>query len=269
MASARDKGLEAVNRVLSLIEVLADVPQGLGVVALAKRVGMAPSTTYRYVTTLQKRNIVEQDDNKRYCLAPHLYYLGLAARAGFDLEIQARPVMRVLADDTGESVSLMVRDGFFAVCISQLESRHQLKITAQVGGRQDLRVGATTRVLLAHAPAELQEQVFAQGPIPRYTPNTITDLGKIRTTLTRIVRDGYYLSRGERDPGVIAVAAPVRDRFAEVIAAIVVAAPEIRIRNEEAVITVISLVKRAAEDLSLRLGFSPARETGIVERRSA
>lgn len=250
--------VEAVERTLALLEQFSEAPDGLGVSEMAARTGLAPSTVHRYLAVLTERGIVEQDRDRRYRLTARLYFLGLAGARGFDLETQARPALERLAELSRETVCLMVRDGRHAVCIAQIESRHQLQIAARVGNRQDLRVGATSRLLLAHTPVEVQDAILALPPLPRYTKRTVRDPDAIRATLADIRRDGHYISRGELDEGVSAVAAPVRNRHGEVSGAVVVAAPESR-AGEATLDRLVDLVTEAAHDISNRLGHSPTR----------
>ena len=255
--------IEAIDRTVALLEQLAKHPKGVGLIKLAENVGLAASTAHRYLSSLQHHKLVEQDESKLYRLTQRLYLLGLAAGEGFSLETHAQGTLQRLAQASQETSCLMVRDGRHAVCIGQVDSEHQLKIAARVGSRQDLRVGATSRILLAYAPEEIQNEILQQGIVPKYTPNTVTDPAEIRQILHRIRLDGYYISRAEIDKGVLAVAAPVMDRRGEVIAALVVAAPESRVNTQETLESIVRLVTAEANELSLSLGFSGIRPSSI------
>ncbi|MEX2534491.1 MAG: IclR family transcriptional regulator [Trueperaceae bacterium] len=259
--------VEAVDRTVSLIEHLARNPEGIGVAALARRVCLAASTTHRYLASLQQHGLVEQGDDKNYRLTSRLYLLGLSAAAGLDLEAQARGSLRSLTEQTQETSCLMVRDGRHAVCIAQVDSYHQLKIAARVGSRQDLRLGATSRVLLAYAPEAEQEVILQQSPVNGRTKRTVTDPGSIRVVLEEIREQGFYISKGEVDEGVLAIAAPIRDRSKEVIAAIALAAPETRLGIPKVLEGAVELVLGVANELSLKLGY--ARMDGVDVTRAA
>lgn len=245
--------MDVVDRTITLLEHLSQHPEGVGVVRLADALGLAPSTAHRYLATLQARHLVEQTDRKHYRLTSRLYLLGLAVRGQSGLERQLETTLHALADASNETVCLMVRDDYHAVCVAQVDSKHPLKIAAQVGSRQDLRLGATARVLLAHAPPEIQEYVLGLPPLELRTSDTVTDPEQIRTILRRIRSEGYYLSRGEVDDGVLAVAAPVRNHRGEVIASLVVAAPQARVSSSY-LRSLIDMVVRNAEDASKKLG---------------
>lgn len=246
--------IDAVDRTVAIIEHLSREPSGLGVVRLAERVGLAPSTLHRYLGSLQEHGLVERTDTRRYALTTRLYVLGLSAAKGFGLEEHARETLRRLARTSGETVCLMVRDGDAAVCIERIESGHQLRIEARIGSRSDLRLGSTGRVLLAHAPDDVREALLSRPPLEKRTPNTVTDPDRIRSLLESIRQDGFFVSRSQVDDGVMAVAAPVRDRSGEVIAAVAVVAPETRLANDTVLSSTIRLVQDEASMLSQRLG---------------
>ncbi len=246
--------IDAVDRTVAILEQLATQPEGMGVVRLADRVGLAPSTLHRYLASLQEHGLVAQGDDRSYTLTPRLYVLGLSAAKGFELEANARASLRRLAAESGETVCLMVRDGGHSVCIEQIESGHPLRIEARIGSRSDLRLGSTGRVLLAFAPDPVREEVLARPPLRPRTPNTVTDRDRLRSLLESIRRDGFFVSRSQVDDGVMAVAAPVRARSAEVIAAVAIVAPETRLAADPVLSRTIRLVIDEADVLSQRLG---------------
>lgn len=251
--------IDAVDRTVAILEQLAKEPEGMGVMRLAKRVDLAPSTLHRYLASLQGNGLVDQADDRRYVLTPRLYVLGLSAAGGFDLQANARSSLRRLARASGETVCLMVRDGDHSVCIEQIESGHQLRIEARIGSRGDVRFGATGRVLLAFAPRDVRDELLSRGPLQPRTPDTITEPDRLRSLLEAVRRDGFYVSRSQVDDGVMAVAAPARDRSGEVIAAVAIVAPETRMAAEPVLSRTIRLVLDETDVLSQRLGHSRAR----------
>ena len=252
--------IEAVDRTVAILEQLADRPDGLGVMRLAERVGLAPSTLHRYLASLQEHGLVAQGADRSYTLTPRLYVLGLAAANGFGLEANARSSLRRLAEESGETVCLMVRDGGHSVCVERIESGHQLRIEARIGSRSDMRLGATGKVLLAFAPEAVHEEVLGRPPLEPRTPNTVTDPNDLRSLIQSIRRDGFFVSRSQVDDGVMAVAAPVRDRSREVVAAIAVVAPETRLADDPVLSRTIRLVTDEAAALSQRLGYAADQE---------
>lgn len=256
--------VEAVDRVVAILEHLAERPEGEGVLRLSDRAGLAPSTMHRYLSSLSGHGIVRQAPDRTYHLTHRLYLLGLGAAKGFELERHAEASLQRLADASGETACMMVREGDQSVCIARITSGHQLKIEARIGSRADLRLGSTGRVLLAFAPSTVREELLARPPLQPRTPNTLTHPDRIRDLLDAIRDDGYYVSRSQVDDGVIAVAAPVRDRAGEVIAAVAVVAPETRLATQDVLSRTVDLVKGEVGVLSANLGYAKSRP--LIER---
>lgn len=225
--------MEAVLRTFRLIDCLAINPGGLGVNRLAAMVELAPSTTHRYMATLQDLGYVSQGPDKSYKLTTRMYAVGLSAVAGSSTDEQIRTSLERLALVTAETVMISVRDGLHSVCIAQRESNHRLKITAHPGSRQDLRLGASSRVLLAFVSDEELDAILNASPIKQLTSATVTDPSAIRALVKKVRTDGYCVSSGEIDTGVFGVAAPVKDNENRVVAALSVVAPASRAASEE------------------------------------
>ena len=160
--------------------------------------------------------------------------------------------MEELHAKTGETVHLGILDGHEAVCVDRIESRHLIRLSAEVGKRFPLHVGAVPKLLFAHLPEEQSEAVIARG-LPAYTRHTITDRDALRAELAEIHAKGYAVSDEDLDVGGSAVAAPIRDRTGAVVAAVSVAGPTARV-SPRLHTEYRALVVEAAARISASLG---------------
>jgi DNA-binding IclR family transcriptional regulator len=103
-------------------------------------------------------------------------------------------------------------------------SRPEVHVRSRVARRLPLHAVGPGKVLLAHSPRELVDQVIAAG-LSKQAGTTITDPDVLRRVLTGIRTNGYCISRNEMTDGASSVAAPVRGADGEVIAAISVVVP--------------------------------------------
>ena len=243
----------AVDKAMTLLECLARHP-GAGVTEIAMQTGSTKSQAFRLLHTLEVRGYVGRDEISRgYRLGPRNLLLGERAREQNGLLQVAHPVMQGLAAETGENVNLIVRDGAASVVVDLCESPQPVRLYAEIGRRGPLHAGGGTTVMLAYAPDDVRDAVLA-GPLPAYTAHTETDAGRLRTHLRAIRRQGYAVAIEDLDPGAFSVAAPVRDHGGTVVAAVSVAGPLSRL-DEERREEHIARVLRAAETISLRLGW--------------
>lgn len=246
--------MEAIERTFKLLVCLAENPDGLGLNRLAQMVDLAPSTTFRYLSALVELGYLSQGTDKRYRITTRLYALGLAAAGNSSVNEQLRTGIDRLASRTGETVLVTVRHGLSSLCVAQQESSHRLKITAHPGSRQDLRLGASGRVLLASLPEDEIDMILAATPIPQLTAETITSAVALKELIAKVKSDGYCVSVSEIDAGVLGVAAPLRDQEGLVVAAISVVAPVSRSDSEVEIARLIETVTTEAARMSPLVG---------------
>jgi IclR family KDG regulon transcriptional repressor len=124
-----------------------------------------------------------------------------------------------------------------------------------------VHAGGGPKVLLAFAPPAVQRAVL-EGPLPGFTPTSITDPAALAHALDDIRRKGWTLSIAELDDAAFSVAAPVRDYSGDVIAALTVTGPMSRL-NAARELSHRQALLAAASGLSADLGYSAvARHAG-------
>ncbi len=164
---------------------------------------------HRRTAELVEWGALERGDDGRYRIGLRLWEVASLAPRGLGLREVALPVMEDLYEVTHENVQLAVRQDLELVFIERIAGRHAVPVLTRVGGRFALHATGVGLVLLAHAPAEVQEQVLA-APLERYTELTITDPGRLRRCLADVRRAGYAVSDRQVTMDALSVAAPIR-----------------------------------------------------------
>lgn len=174
------------------------------------------------------------------------------ARSGVgreDLLELAQPSMRRLAEESGESTNLILPRPGGTEAVSQIDGRHLLGATNWIGRELGLHCTAAGKVFMAFGVAE-----FPSGELERLTDATVTDRGRLERELDAVRDQGYATIVDELEPGLSAVAAPVRDRDGEVVAALSAAGSSVRLAPQR-----LRLLGRVALEqahaLSTRLGY--------------
>lgn len=243
--------IDAVARALWVLEALGDRP-GLGVTALADKLGLTKSIVFRLLQTLEADGYVHRDDERAiYSLGYRVALLGeRVGQKGALLQV-AGPVMDSLRDETGENVNLVVREGTASVAIATREGLHSIRLFAQTGRRGPLHAGGASMVLLAFAERSVLENVLA-GPLDTFSPHTITDPEQLRQTLVMIRSNRYHVATNDLDDGAFSVAAPIWKQGKEIIAGLSIAGASVRL-DETRRASYIEKVVAAAQDISDRL----------------
>lgn len=224
-------GAQTIARAFRVLRVLRDAEGDVGVMELARELGLHSSTAHRIVRALVAAGyVVQHTQTERYRLGHEAFLLGFAAghSLGFDA---ALPVLERLSESTGESVNLVVRDGSQGIVVLRVESKQLLRFAQPVGARIPLYCTSTGKALLAFA-ANPRAEVERLGELDRLTRTTIVSPEDLLRELDEIRTRGYSVNKGERVPGVRGVAAPVMPTAETVTAALAVQGPEIRMPDE-------------------------------------
>lgn len=246
--------VDAVAKALGLLFLVAQFP-GLGVTELAKRSGNTKARAYRLLSTLEQGGLIRREPGtSAYTLGYKALILGGAAGKQLNLPRMAAPHLEEIGLRCNETVLVRIRDGLETISVARWESTHAVRIHSEIGKRRPLYVGASGKLLLAFAPPDIQQLVF-NGDLEKLTPDTPDFAAKLKKELTRILKQGYSTSFGERTAGTVSAAAPVRDATGEVVAALSITGPSSRV-NEKNIEEHIDLVTQGARRLSRDLGWT-------------
>ncbi|AEJ42542.1 IclR family transcriptional regulator [Alicyclobacillus acidocaldarius] len=240
--------VRAVERALDILLLFTHSPRAWSLSEIARATGLHKSTVHRLLLALQQKGFVRREpESDRYVLGWSLYGLGANLALHDRWSDAAKPILRRLRDETNETVSLYVRNGLERIRILAVESLQPIRNVASVGERYPLTIGASGKVLLAFSNSAVIEAACH----PDRLPNGVRQVD-LRQQLEAIRREGYALSRQERDAGAAAIAAPVLNRDGTCLYAIAVSGPVERM-TEDKMRDMIAPLKRAAEELSKQL----------------
>lgn len=246
----RDRNSTA-DRALDVLQLFTDSKLVWSGSEVSEHFGVARSTGYRYLKGLVSASFIEECDGG-FRLGPRIFELARLARKGLGLSQIAKPIMRQLADEAGETVLLTRRSGAAVVCLELEESSHPIRLSYERGHVMPINAGAAAQILLAWAPTDEAADVLSAAPLQRFTQRTVTDPTQLLKRLASIRQQGYAVSSGELDVDVLGIAAPIRAANGTVGAAVSVAALASRVpKNKTSQLT--RAVRDAADRISARL----------------
>lgn len=224
--------MSVIEKATRLVDQLARSDGLLTLGELSEATGLPKSSAHRLLDELSRAGLVRRH-GLSYGMGPRNLLWGEATAASFDLREAAEAPMRRLRDKTNESVHLYIRDGSSRVCIAAMEGRFGLRRFVRLGEPLPLRAGAAGKLLLAFADSDVVESEVRlaredekAGRFPNAPGSRLPD------ELARIRQDPWATSLDEREEGVAAAAAPVRDVRGQVVAAVVVSGPSFRLTGE-------------------------------------
>ena len=194
-----------------LLLVLARSETSLTPAQLSARTGSSKSLVFRVLVELQARDYVSRLPDGSYSLGLAVLELGGAFSASVPLLSSVRRVLRRVADQTGETVSLGVLQGGEVLYLMREEGTRSVFAVSHVGKRLPANAVALGKALLARKSDEQVRAVFARaGGLESLTPATITSLSSLLEDLALTRARGHAEEHGETVSGrcCVAVAAP-------------------------------------------------------------
>jgi IclR family pca regulon transcriptional regulator len=229
----------------------------LGIAKLADELNMSRSTTHRYASTLVALGYLEQDQARRYRLAPRVADMGMSVLDSMALRGKAREPLRELREQTGRTASVSVLDGTEIRYVDRRRGwrrgQHAVDLDLGAGARLPAQCTAMGKVLLAYLPDRERERLIGELELKRRGPKSITTKRALREELQRVREQGIALGDEELGPGVRTIAAPVYDTKGEVIAAVGIPVPADAYTIEELRDSLGPAVTAAAKRISAAL----------------
>ena len=231
-------GSQSIDRAAQLLVLVVEGDGATSVGELAQRSGLPKSTVSRAVSALERRGLLQRDGARR-SVRPGPVLLGLARRGVPDADLVdlAGLILQGLSDASGETINLAVPTPLGVEHLAQVDSRHFIGSTNWLGRRVEYSTTAVGKVFAAFgaAPPELGHAI----------PDALLETVRAR---------GYAIAVGELEPGLAAMAAPVRDAGGETVAALSISGPDHRLTTTR-IAELAPVLVAGADGLSARLGY--------------
>jgi len=259
MDEANPAGLsQSLERGLAVLRAFTPDQPALGISELARGLALTRSTTHRYVATLATLGYLQQDPSTRkYRLGPRVLDLGFSVLGSLELREVAAPHLRRLTDSTGHTSNLAIRDDTDVILIDRVRGRpgryHHLEFALHVGSRIPAYCSATGKALLAFLPRPDLDRMLDRIDLVQRGPRTLTDKKALLAELDQVRRTGVAVNDEELESALRSIAAPVRARSGEVVAAVNVAIPWSPAAMSELVSQLGPTVRATANEIAVRV----------------
>ncbi|WP_217237587.1 IclR family transcriptional regulator [Streptomyces sp. AC555_RSS877] len=247
-------GVQSVDRAVGVLEILAQRGEA-GVSEVAAEIDVHKSTAFRLLGALEARGLVEQTAERgKYRLGFGIVRLAGAVTGRLDITQQGRPVCERLSEEIGETVNIAVLQEHFAVNLYQVRGPGAVGTHNWVGQLTPVYATSSGKILLAHLPAKERDAVLAATTVQKHTPHTLTARTKLEKNLAEARERGYAVTLEELEIGLQALAAPIRSRDGDVIAALSASGPAYRF-TEERIREIAPVLISGADEISHRMGY--------------
>ncbi|MDQ5904793.1 MAG: hypothetical protein QG592_678 [Pseudomonadota bacterium] len=248
--------IQVIERMMSLLDVLAESPDPVALKYLAQATGLHSSTAHRILASLTGSRLVERHDAGTYRLGIRLLELGNLVKSRLNIRDVASAYMQTLHEQIGEAINLGIRHEDEIVYIERTSSgRSLVRVVYLVGGRAPLHLTSVGKLFLAEDGPDKVKAYAKRTGLPGKTPASLTSLPALEKELDKIRRHAIAFDNEEAELGLKCVAAPIHDDEGRLVAGLSVSAPVDRHRPEW-----VTLVKSTADAISHAIGYvKPAK----------
>lgn len=247
-----EKGsIQVIERMLSLLDSLAELSEPASLKVLAKNTGLHPSTAHRILAAMTSAAIVERHDAGTYALGIRLLELGNLVKSRISIRQVALPYMQQLHEVIGEAVNLGVRHEDEIIYVERTSSgRSLVRVVYLVGGRAPLHLTSVGKLFLAaDGLADVRAYARRTG-LPGKTPHSLTRLEVLEKELDKIRRHEVAYDNEEAEIGLRCIAAAIHNDEGQLVAGLSVSAPSDRHNPEW-----VTPIKATAGEISQALGY--------------
>ncbi len=218
--------IQVIERMMSLIDALAEMAEPASLKALSKATGLHPSTAHRILAAMTHSRLVERYDAGSYGLGIRFLELGNIVKSRFNIRDIALPFMQNLHETIGEAINLGIRDGDEIIYLERTSSgRSLVRVVYLIGARAPLHLTSLGKLFLA-ADTPANVRAYAERTrLPGKTPHSLTTLEQLEKELEMIRRDDLAYDNEEAEIGLRCVAAPIRNDEGALIAGLSISAP--------------------------------------------
>lgn len=251
--SGKQQTLLVLAKIVEILNAFTLTRPAMTLGEIQQATGLPTSTVQRLVSNMVAQGMLDRV-GEQIRVGIRMSYWAATARKDLDVLAIVSPVLKEIRDKIGETACFFAVEQNFRVCVAVAETHHALRRHMYVGKVIPLHVGSASRVLLAWNP-ELAERILS-APLEPMTEGTVTSAEELAGLIAKAKADGYAITTGEREDSASGLSAPVFDSAGDVLGALTVSGPTVRMplaKCEEWV----DLVVGYAEQITRSLGGRP------------
>ncbi len=251
-AAAATPTIQVIERLFSLMDVLASREEAISLKEISEKTGLHPSTTHRILNDLTIGRYVDRPEAGSYRLGMRLLELGNLVKARLNVRDAAMTPMRELHKLIQQPVNLSMRQGDEIVYVERAYSeRSGMQVVRAIGGRAPLHLTSVGKLFLSiDDPLKVRSYATRTG-LSGHTRNSITQLPVLERELSKVRQYGIARDNEELEMGVRCIAAGIYDDQGKLLAGLSISAPADRMDEEW-----LPKLQATADEISQALGHS-------------
>jgi DNA-binding IclR family transcriptional regulator len=255
------KPVGVITKVLRILELLYEFPEGLQLKHVANRTGINKSTALRFLNHLEHEGYLLRDSDGAYVLGLRVMRLGGSKSFEKVLCKMSRPILENLRTITSETVNLAVLEGRNVLLVDVLESPHRFSVLSEIGETGEVYCTALGKAIVAFMEdGPRKDEIFASTHFVAKTPHTIMSIARLKQDLAQTRKQGFAHDDEEAFVGARCIGAPIFSPDGSVIGALSVSGPISRIPKQR-MLYYAKLVCQAARNITASIDLSTTEKS--------
>lgn len=197
-----------LERAMEILSCFDPKHSALTLTEISELTKLPMSTCHRIIGTLEEGGFLSKGSDRKYRVGTKLWTIAQHAPLSERLRESALPTLARLYEETGENVTLAVLDRGQALYVDRLVGARSVPTISRAGGHLPLHTTGVGKVLLAYQPQKAIEQYISR-PLPKPTPQSITNPEALLADLAEVRARGYSITREEMTKGSGSIAVPI------------------------------------------------------------
>ena len=257
---AAKPSVQVIERMFTLLDVLATREEAVSLKELSELTGLHPSTTHRILNDLTIGRFVDRPESGSYRLGMRLLELGNLVKARINVREVALQPMRRLHLATQQAINLSMRQGDEIVYVERsFSERSGMQVVRAIGGHAPLHLTSTGKLFLAADEPERVRAYAMRTGLAGNTKNSITNLAVLERELSKTRQYGVARDNEELELGVRCMAAGIYDDQGRLVAGLSVSAPADRLEESWT-----GKLQATASEISSALGYDEVRHSATT-----
>jgi IclR family pca regulon transcriptional regulator len=256
----RKNFIESLARGFSVLECISSSKSGLGLTEISHQTVLNKSTIQRITSTLHQLGYIQRNgETKKFAVGQKALSFSLSVVKNLDLRNISAPYLKDASKATEETVNLAILRGTEIVYVERIKTKQIININLDIGSKLPVYCTSMGKCLLAFLPEYRLSKILASIEFRPFTPKTIKSRNELIEELKKVKKNGFSVNDEELAIGLRSVSAPVRDYTGDVVAAVNIAVPSVRVSAARLKSDFAKIVVKTADSISRALGFSMER----------
>lgn len=237
-------------RVLELLEVLAQHPEGSTLTDLSQAAGISKSTMVPILRTMERHHFISMDPvDKSYTVGIKAFSVGSSFVEKVPVVARLRSEMERAVGVCQETCQLGVLDGPDVLYIAKVDSTQAIRLISSIGKRIPAYCTALGKALLSDTPEARIRELFPE-PLDALTPHTLGSVDEVVAQIAAQRVDGVFRESEESSENVVCFSVPLR-RAGKIVAAVSISVLKFRLdaEKEREVVACLESLRERSERL--------------------